>query len=344
MQTILLFGGDSDERLVSVASAQAMAVSLGGCKLWFWHELGPIFATTLPELLAHENPFNRPFQPNSSPIFSNINEALGSNEKASTFVLALHGGSGEDGSVQELLERAGLSFTGSDAKASRLAFNKVLTKDALLGSIKTAPHLVIKANEYGGLESILDDFYSAHEGFILKPVSGGSSLGCIFVKKRSEIKSAILELKDFPDRDYVAEKLIEGREITVGVIDTDDGLKALPATEIIIDRNRRFDYDGKYLGLGTKEITPADLNQEQMKEAQRISLLAHQTLGLFGYSRSDLILSRDGFYFLEINTLPGLTKSSLVPQQLAANGISMGEFLDTQIVLAQKRMGRANKK
>jgi D-alanine-D-alanine ligase len=338
-RTILLFGGESDERLVSFASAQAMAEVLKDPKLWFWSEKGEIFALEKDELLGHKDPFNQAFKPKNPPIFASIKEALNSSlAKDHVFVLGLHGGTGENGYCQILLEEAHKAFTGSDASASKVAFDKVLTKTALCNEpIKLAPDMVIKANDHSGLEAKLEQFFATHQEFILKPICGGSSLGCIFVKGASDIKTAIQELKA-SGRDYLAEKLINGREITVGVIDH-FGLKALPATEILIDRGAQFDYQGKYLGVGTKEITPADLSPELLKEAQRISLLAHKALGLFGYSRTDLILSTDGFYYLETNTLPGLTKSSLVPQQLACAKISMKDFLAEQVRLAKARLG-----
>jgi D-alanine-D-alanine ligase len=333
METILLFGGDSDERLVSVASAQAMAESLGNISLWFWHEQG-IFKLTLQELLNHKDPFNQELKPKSAPIFKNISQAISSSSN-STFILGLHGGSGENGELQALLEKAGCFYTGSDSHSSDIAFDKLKTKEALK-HIKLAPHLVIKTNEFNNLEEKLNKFFLEHQGFILKPIQGGSSLGCIFVNNQTEINKALQELKIL-NRDFLAEKLIVGRELTVGVIQEKDKLIALPATEILIDKNRQFDYAGKYLGVGTKEITPADISLELMQKAQEISLLAHKTLGLYGYSRSDLILNKDGFYFLEINTLPGLTKSSLVPQQLKEAGIFMSDFLQEQIRLAQTR-------
>lgn len=336
-KTILLFGGDSDERLVSTASGMAMSQHLPAAKLWFWHEHGAIYEVSKEELLAHKNPFNQALKPSGLPLFSHIKDAINSPlSEGFTFVLGLHGGSGENGYIQILLEEAGRAFTGSGSQASRLAFDKVKAKEALKDQpIKLAPQMLIKIDET--IEEKLNDFYDQHQGFILKPICGGSSLGCIFVKKASEIKKSVAELKTF-GRDFLAEKLIEGREITVGVTDSKNGLMALPATEIIIDKNREFDYEGKYLGAGSQEITPANISAEILAEAQRISMLVHKTLNLFGYSRSDLILGNDGIYFLEVNTLPGLTKSSLVPQQLACAGIPMAEFLEYQILLAKQRI------
>ncbi len=130
------------------------------------------------------------------------------------------------------------------------------------------------------------------------------------------------------------EKVIKGREITVGVIEDDNGPMGLPCTEILVDNDREFDYQGKYLGMGTKELTPADITESLTRDAQRLAVIAHAALSLDGYSRADLILADDGYYFLETNTLPGLTKTSLVPQQLAVAGINMREFLERQIKIA----------
>lgn len=336
-KTILLFGGESDERLVSVASAQAMAEHLGDARLWFWHELGQIFQVEKSELLNHKDPFNQAFKPKNAPIFAHIKDAINSDlAKDKVFLLALHGGTGENGYVQVLFEEAGRAYTGSDAKSSHIAFDKVLTKETLRDQpMLLAPQLVLKTNDNHDLEHKLHGFFAEHKAFILKPICGGSSLGCIFVHDEGDIKKASATVLE-SGRDFLAEKLILGRELTVGVIDSQKGLLALPATEIVVDKNRKFDYQGKYLGAGTKEITPANIDQSTLLEAQRISLLAHKVLNLSGYSRSDLIMSQDGIYFLEVNTLPGLTKSSLVPQQLAHAGISMADFLDRQIELAQK--------
>lgn len=336
---ILLFGGESDERLVSVSSAQSMAQAIGSAKLWFWHKNGEIFDVEYDKLINHKDPFTNEFIPKTKPIFNNITNAISS--KASDqhiFLLALHGGAGENGEVQELFERFNRPYTGSNANASRLAFNKIATKECLLGYfIKLAPHAIIETDDYDNVIDILEGFYRSHGPLIIKPVCGGSSIGCFFIRTESEIKTSAAQLhKQFPHK-FLAEKLIVGREITVGVIEQESGPIGLPCTEIILDKNRDFDYQGKYLGLGSKEITPADLPENLSREAQRIAVAAHGALSLDGYSRADLILATDGFYFLETNTLPGLSKQSLLPQQLAAAGITMREFLNQQIKLAANR-------
>jgi D-alanine-D-alanine ligase len=120
---------------------------------------------------------------------------------------------------------------------------------------------------------------------------------------------------------------VSGREITVGVYDGPKGPIALPASEVVLDRGRRFDYEGKYLGLGTKEITPADLTDELRQACEEVALKAHEHVGCRGYSRTDMIVSERGPVFLEINNLPGLTKASFIPQQLKVAGITMADFV-----------------
>jgi D-alanine-D-alanine ligase len=336
---ILLFGGDSDERLVSIASAQAMAQALGSATLWFWHKDGPIFDVSYHQLIDHKNPFINEFNPNKNLIFKNINNAIISKSGDEyIFVLGLHGGSGENGYVQGLLEQAKIPFTGSCAKASCIAFDKVATKECLKGyQIKMAPHVLLSTSNYETSYEELGNFFDLQGPMIIKPVCGGSSLRCFFIFSRENIGSVLDKIMQFSPQAFFAEKLIHGREITVGVIEDNNGPMGLPCTEIMLEKNRQFDYQGKYLGLGTKEITPANLKDNLAREAQRMAVASHAALSLDGYSRTDMILAKDGFYFLETNTLPGLTMQSLVPQQLAAAGITMREFLNAQIELALNR-------
>lgn len=334
---ILLFGSESDERLVSVASAQALALALGSPTLWFWHKDGPIYAPLLEELLSHESPFIREFLPTGKPLFKDIAEALASTQATrQTFVLATHGGKGENGYVQALLEKHGHPFTGSNAKSSERAFNKIQTKGHLTNfAIKMAPHLVF-ASPHRNLIPKLEDFLALHKEIVVKPIAGGSSIGCHFIRNVLELQKVFAALNVKPGA-YMAEKMLHGRELTVGVIESEEGPMGLPVTEIALASDRDFDYDGKYLGLGTRELTPADLEESLAREAQRMAVAAHVALELEGYSRTDMMLTADGLYFLETNTLPGLTKQSLVPQQLAAAHITLREFLNYQIKLARER-------
>lgn len=333
-KVILLFGGESEERLVSVASAQFMAQAFPVAKLWFWHKSGSIYEINYQQLINHNDPYINELNPPSNALFNSINEAICSPAADDhVFLLGLHGGNGENGYVQNLFEKANRPFTGSNAAASRRSFDKIATKDALKNfSLRMAPHIVIETHERESKEKLLA-FFDVHGPLIIKPVCGGSSIGTIFMRTKDDITVAVQHISSSPQT-FMAEQIIEGREITVGVINTAEGPMSLPCTEILLESDRNFDYNGKYLGKGSKEITPAVLPENLTRDAQRMAIAAHVALELDGYSRTDMILAQDGYYFLETNTLPGLSKSSLVPQQLAVQGISMREFLASQIEFA----------
>jgi D-alanine-D-alanine ligase len=140
--------------------------------------------------------------------------------------------------------------------------------------------------------------------------------------------------------EYLAEAFVSGTELTVGVVDDEQATRALPASEVRLEQGRAFDYEGKYLGKGTKEITPAEVPARVAKAAQRVALEAHKALGCEGYSRTDVICTKGGPIFLEINTLPGLTRMSFIPQQLTAEGTPLKAFLEAQILLARRRRDR----
>jgi D-alanine-D-alanine ligase len=335
---ILLFGGESDERLVSLASAQAMAQALGESRLWFWSKTGSVYPVDFQELMGHRDVFRCEFIPRQPYLFASIAEALASSSCAgATFVLGVHGGSGEDGTLQALLEQYGHPYTGSDAQGSKRAFDKLATKACLQNftPITMAPQTMLTP---GSAASQLKEFLAQHGEIIIKPVCGGSTLGCVFIKNPAQLAEIIDQINQAPHHSFFAEKVIHGRELSVGVIDNEGTPLGLPVTEIIMRPDHKFDYEGKYLGRGTDECTPADINESTTREAQRLAVAAHVALKLEGYSRSDMILAADGLYYLETNTLPGLAKESLLPQQLAALHITLREFLSKQIKLAQLRI------
>jgi len=334
---ILLFGGLSREWMVSVASAQSLVRYLKNPTCWFWSPKGYVHEVTKDQLLAHENPFNTPFEPQGAASFSSMELALDSEiARHAIFVLGLHGTTSEDGILQGWFEKRGLAFTGSSAAASALAFDKVKSKEILKKEGVLVPdEVVISAKERAHSSQILSKFLAKNPKAILKPIADGSSVGLVILEDHSGISSAQRELEKNPSVDYLVENLIDGEELTVGVIETPQGLKALPCTQIVKDKGRHFDYEGKYLGAGIKEVTPANVAPELVTAAQEVALVAHRALGCRGYSRTDVIMSPQGPVFLEINTLPGLTKASLVPQQLEAAGISFQDFVDNQIRIAR---------
>ena len=336
MTVIVLFGGPSDERHVSVATAQNVARTLDNPLLWFWAPEGAVYDVGAAELLAHQRPFEVDFAPSRPAIWPNLEQALDTLPvEDPVFVLAMHGGPGEDGTVQALMEARRIPFTGSGAKASALAFDKGKAKEAVAGKVQMAE----SRNARRGPQDIADavhDLLTRHEKVVLKPLAGGSSRGLFFLHRDEDVEGTIAKAGALR-LPYIVEQFIVGRELTVGVVDFGDGPRALPVIEIEVDAGFAFDYEGKYLGKGTREICPANIPDEMTRAAQQTAVAAHIALGCEGYSRSDMMASADGIYYLETNTLPGLTGSSLVPQMLAAENISMRDFLERQISAATER-------
>ncbi|HEV2718732.1 MAG TPA: ATP-grasp domain-containing protein [Thermoanaerobaculia bacterium] len=329
MTVIVLFGGPSDERHVSVASAQSIVRTLPDVLAWFWAPNDAVHDVALPDLLAHQRPFEVDFVPSRPASWPTLEQALDTLPVDDPiFLLALHGTAGEDGIVQRMLERRGIPFTGSGSEASAAAFDKGRAKEIVAGKVRVAESHV--ARDRDELADAVREMLRRHEKIVLKPLAGGSSRGLFFVERDGD-------LPDVLPVPYIVEQFVGGRELTVGVVDMGDGPFALPVIEILVDPGRAFDYLGKYLGSGTREICPAHIPDTMRDEAQASALAAHVALGCRGYSRTDLIaVADDEIYFLELNTLPGLTAASLVPQQLRAAGISFEDFLRRQLELASR--------
>ena len=338
MTTIVLFGGRSNERHVSVASAQNVARALANPLCWFWAPGGAVHDVSVAELLAHQRPFERDFDPGRPAIFPDLEQALDTLPvEDPVFFLGLHGGEGEDGTVQAMMERRGIAFTGSGSRASAASFDKGRAKQVLEGKVRLAESRSVAESDEPTVRSTVEWMLERHPKIVLKPLAAGSSRGLFFLEKGGDVDGVVRSVAKLK-MPYIVEQFIAGRELTVGVVDNGDGPFALPVIEIVVDRGREFDYAGKYLGSGTQEICPADIPDAMRDAAQQTALAAHQSLGCDGYSRSDVIGAHDGVYFLEINTLPGLTISSLVPQELREAGIDFRTFLETQIDLARQRV------
>jgi D-alanine-D-alanine ligase len=226
------------------------------------------------------------------------------------------------------------------AKARTLA----TARGAKVAAARTLPPMSAVAAK-AALAALLE----AHPRWVLKPQADGSSHGLIHLRGPEQLDAAAQTLASL-QLAYLAEVFIEGRELTVGVVDDARGPAALPVSEVRLFPGGAFDYAGKYLGRGTEEITPAVLTEPEWKDAQALAVLTHQALGCAGYSRTDMILSSPGsggtrtkrpneasLVLLEINTLPGMTKASFIPQQLAAAGRGLKDFLERQLELARAR-------
>ncbi len=339
---VILFGGNCSERRVSVASAQHLAALLPSARLWFWAPDGSLFDVEPARLAGFTRPFETDFAPGKPAAHPTLEAALDHATPAQTFVLALHGGAGEDGTVQAWLEARRLYFTGSSAAASRRAFDKTLARACVQArGIRVAEAQVVSGARYDEARAAIVALRDRFGRAVVKPVADGSSAGLCFVDDAASLDAALAQLREAPAIAHLAEAFIDGTELTVGVIDDEEGPRALPCSEVRVDRGRAFDYEGKYLGKGTKEITPAEVPASVHAAAGAVALAAHEATGCRGYSRTDIIQTADGPVFLEINNLPGLTRASFIPQQLAAAGISMQDFLSRQLLLARTRYMQA---
>lgn len=241
---------------------------------------------------------------------------------------ALHGQYGEDGRVQQILDSYSVPYTGSGALASAIGMHKVLTKEHLRDAgIKMARHVVLEVtNDID--QRIVDLFRNFSQPSVIKPVSSGSSVGVTLAKSFAEFDNGIRRAFQFSPK-VLVEEYIKGREATAGVVEGFRGkpLYALLPVEIVPPSTSTFfDYAAKYSGE-TLERVPGNFTKEERTELERLAALVHEKLGLRHYSRSDFIVSPRGIYFLEVNTLPGLTAESLLPKSLRAVGAELPEFL-----------------
>jgi D-alanine-D-alanine ligase len=328
MRNTILFGGTNKERLVSVASAQALHSALPDADLWFWDIDDSVHQVQSQNLLGHARPFEDVFKPDSRGL--GLEQAL---DRARTedrlLVLGLHGGRAENGELQAMCELRGIPFTGSGSASSNLAFDKVAAKRfaAIAGVMAPA----------GIALDDIDAAFAEYGKLIAKPARDGSSYGLIFVNAKQDL---IAVRNAARTEDYLIEPFIAGVEATCGVLEQSDGsVFSLPPIEIV-PAEGGFDYTAKYLLKSTQEICPGRFTPEISAQLMDQALRAHRALSCSGYSRTDFIVSAKGPVYLETNTLPGLTKASLYPKALKAQGIEFPDFLQDQIALAAKRAGK----
>jgi D-alanine-D-alanine ligase len=237
--------------------------------------------------------------------------------------LALHGGQGEDGTIQALLDMANVKYTGSGHLSSALAMDKDLSKKLFtVAEVKTAEWLMapVTVEQVEGILGL---------PVVVKPSKQGSTVGLTLVKKREDLAPAIEEAGKYDD-EVMIERFIPGRELTVGIL----GEIALPVGEIL-PKHEIYDYECKYTaGMATEEF-PAKLSPEATEKVQQQAQAAFKALKLRGYARIDFRLTSEGeFYCLEANTLPGMTELSLIPQGAAAMGIKFPELCERIVRLA----------
>jgi D-alanine-D-alanine ligase len=259
--------------------------------------------------------------------------------KTEVVFLALHGGQGEDGTLQALLDLTSVPYTGSGHLASALAMDKDLSKHLFRAAgVPTADWRMAsvggEGRQVGGGKFAAEVERELGLPVIVKPSKQGSTVGLSIVREIGQLWESIEEAAKFDD-EVMVEQFIPGRELTVGIL----GDEALPVGEII-PVHEIYDYECKYTAGMAREIFPAELTAEETKTIQDLALRAFRALKLRGYARIDFRMAPDGvFYCLEANTLPGMTALSLIPQAAAAAGISFPELCERIVQLALETQG-----
>jgi D-alanine-D-alanine ligase len=254
-------------------------------------------------------------------------------KKTDVVFLALHGTYGEDGTVQSQLDKLGVPYTGCDAEASRIGFDKVLTKQRCIAAgVPTARFTLIDSASVSWP-------MNWNPPVVLKPARQGSSVGLQFVEKVSDWSKGLAESMRY-DTQVLMEEKISGRECTVGIL----GENALPVVEVR-PKTGVYDYQNKYITGTTEYFCPAEFDPATTKRIQEAGLGAFKAIGGRDYARVDVMVRPDGEpIVLEVNTLPGMTESSLLPKAAAAAGISYAQLCQKMIDLAMKRSsGRTSK-
>ncbi len=306
LKVALIYGGTSKERVVSLDTAK---------------NVGPVLAKkydVIPIEVDLEGKWIKKIDQNRS--------------KIDVAFLALHGPGGEDGTVQGMLELLGIKYTCSGVLASALAMDKAKTKRlAAAEGILVAPHIIINKKDY--LKNPKKYLKNFRGKIVIKPNQIGSSLGITITDKKDQIKKG-LEGAFKHDDEVMIEPYLQGRELTVPILGNKNP-HPLPVIEIVPKISEFFDYRAKYETGGSDEIVPAPIPNSLRKNVQDIALFMHKLLGCRGFTRSDFIVTDSGqIYFLEINTIPGMTANSLTPKSAKAAGMSFNQFLDKLIQLA----------
>ncbi|MGE8317941.1 MAG: D-alanine--D-alanine ligase family protein [Comamonas sp.] len=323
LKIAVLFGGTSEEREVSIASGAQVVKALRS----IGHEVLAV-ETSRGLLTAEEERYLLTSQVGKMPPASDALAVLWSGEASlvrspaladvDVVFLALHGGTGEDGTVQAMLDLAGVAYTGSGHLGSAVAMDKDLSKRLFVAAgIQTPRWLMAPCTQ----EEVVGQL-----GYplVVKPNRQGSTVGLSVVRNPDALEAAIQHAARF-DAEVMLEQFIAGRELTVGVLCG----RALTVGEIMVEPEAVFDYQAKYQPGAMHEVFPADLPEAIVVQAKAAALRAHAALKLDGYSWADFRLDSEGrLWCLEVNTLPGMTATSLLPQSADASGIPFAELCE----------------
>jgi D-alanine-D-alanine ligase len=248
--------------------------------------------------------------------------------------VALHGPFGEDGRIQGLLDVLAIPYTGSGCAASAIAMDKVRSKDLVEhAGVKVADQLVVTRDEWGADPQAVQNDVAARFGFptVIKSPCQGSSLGMAIVREADDFQEAATDVFGYDDF-LMIEAFLDGTEVTCGVLDVgSEPARALPVTEICPVSSPYFDYHAKYTPGACEEITPARISDDLTQQVQDMALRVHKVVGCRGLSRSDMIIVDGEPVWIEVNTIPGMTETSLFPQAAAAVGIAFSQLIEMLI-------------
>jgi D-alanine-D-alanine ligase len=345
LKIAVLMGGNSAERDVSLATGKAV---VEGLKM-AGHEVTGIDTALgrvqLPPAEKDDVPLIKEQPPETRELAKTTGEttvrAVSSPDlkKVDVVFIALHGGSGENGTIQALLDLMEIPYTGSGVLGSAVSMDKLAAKRIVSAAGIPTPEYFVRDSSSISDEKKITKEVSERLGFpvVVKPNDQGSSVGLFIVERREDLFEKAKIAAEYSDK-VLFEKFIAGRELTVAVL----GDEALPVAEVC-PRDGFYDYKHKYTpGLADK-IVPAPISEQQTREIQSLGLVVFKALGCRGFARIDFRMSDEGkFYFLESNTLPGMTATSLVPKAAAAAGIDFPELLDriSRIALADHEKRR----
>jgi len=333
----LIFGGVSPEHEVSIHSAGKVAEALReiaparGLSLvpiyinregeWvFWTGDWPSEATIGEAPKWDARPEDFPVQ--ALPFHRALGQMV--EQRIGVAMIMIHGIGGEDGRIQAALDLAEIPYTGTGAAASALALDKPRCQAVLnAAGLPIANSACLTSDGIDGAERLVE---VVGLPCVIKPARGGSSVGVTIVRELEQLRPA-LEAAFAIDEELMAERLVTGREFTVGLIERDGGLLVTPVTEIIPPEGRYFDYDAKYTVGVSREITPAEIPAQLAERLRSLAAAAFRAVGCRGFARVDMIADPAAPTILEINTIPGMTATSLLPQGAAAMGISFSELL-----------------
>lgn len=312
----LLTGGTTGEWVISVKSAATIAQNINtdlyevykimlNDKGWFYEPADSV------KIDIDKNDFSLNFD--------------GRKIKFDGVFIAIHGSPGEDGKLQGYFDMLNIPYTTCDALTSSITMNKGYTKAIVEGidDLFVAKSVQIFQNGNHSLAQIKQDLKLP---YFVKPNSGGSSIGMSKVKHADDLEAAV-EKAFKEDNQVLIEEFVSGREFSIGVYSANGEVTVLPTTEVI-PANEFFDFEAKYTPGATQEITPGNMSDEELTRVQKIIIDIYKKLNCRGVVRIDYFLEHEtnNFYFIEINTIPGQTATSFIPQQVAAMGISLKEF------------------